>query len=135
MKRFVLVVLLLTGCAREKTPPAADTNLPPPPPPAMEIRSPRAGVRWIEGTTQVIRWRTTGVATINLGAALGGKDKGHMLVGAPALPDSLVWEIPAGFVTGFGPDSSADVRIRLEDAADPRRFVESPPFTIVGSPR
>ena len=135
MKRLVPVVLLLIGCAREKTPPAADANPPLPPPPALEILSPRAGVRWIEGSTQVIRWRANGVATINLGAAVGGKDKGHMLLGAPALPDSLVWEIPAGFVTGFGLDSAADVRIRLEDAADPRRFVESPPFTIVGSPR
>jgi hypothetical protein len=132
MKRFVLVALLFAACAREKTPPADDTN---PPPPAMEILSPRAGDRWAEGTKQVIRWRAIGITTINLGAAVGGKDKGHMLVGAPALPDSLVWEVPAGFVTGFGPDSSTNVRIRLEDAADPIRFVDSPPFTVVGSPR
>lgn len=132
MRRLALGLLVIAACAGEKAPPADDTNPAPPQSPAMEILSPRANDRWIEGTRQVIRWKTSGVATINLGAAVGGKDKGHMLVGAPALPDSLIWDIPVGFVTGFGPDSSTDVRMRLEDAADPSRFVESGRFTIVG---
>ena len=132
MRRFILALLVVAACGREKAPPADDTNPSRPLSPAMEILSPQKGDRWIEGTKHVIRWHTSGVATINLGAAMGGKDKGQMLIGAPASPDSLVWEIPVGFVTGFGPDSSADVRIRIEDSADPTRFADSDSFIIVG---
>jgi hypothetical protein len=135
MRRSVIALLAVVGCAREKPPPADDANPASPLSPSLEILSPRAGDRWGEGTRQVIRWRTTGVAAINLGAAVGGKDKGHMLIGAPALPDSMIWAIPVGFVTGFGPDSSTEVRIRLEDATDPARFVDSDSFTIVGAAR
>lgn len=69
---------------------------------------------------------------INLGAAVGGKDKGMLLTNAPAHPDSLRWAIPVGFVTGFGPSSSDQVRLRLENAADPQQWTEAGPFTITG---
>ncbi len=64
--------------------------------------------------------------------AMGGKDKGMLLVGAPAQPDSLVWKIPVGFVTGFGVASSDQVRLRLEDADSAGYYVEASPFTVRG---
>ena len=97
----------------------------------MQILSPRPGDRWAEGTDHVIRWRTSGIPAINLGAAVGDKDKGHLLLNVPSSTESLVWTIPVGFVTGFGPDSSNQVRLRLENATDPTQFVEAGPFTIL----
>lgn len=94
--------------------------------------APRAGDTLIEGSTYTIRWRVSGVPRINLGAVMGGKDKGHLLVDAPAVPDSLLWQVPVGFVTGFGISASSEVRLRLEDATDPSRYVEAGPFTIAG---
>jgi hypothetical protein len=138
MRRLAMVLLgLAAGCTRDKPPPPAtgDTTLSAVAEPALTILSPQAQDRWTEGTRQVIRWRVTGISAINVGAAMGGKDKGHLVLNAPPEPDSLVWEIPVGFVTGFGLDSASDVRIRLENAADPTQFVDSEPFTILGKGR
>ena len=41
---------------------------------------------------------------INLGVAMGGKVKGMILHDAPAAPGSIDWQVPVGFVTGFGPN-------------------------------
>jgi hypothetical protein len=128
-------LVIVGACSREKAPPGtARLDSAPAPAAAMRILAPVAGERWVEGTTHVIRW-TASAPRINLGAAVGGKDKGHLLLDAPSMPDSLTWDVPVGFVTGFGPDSATDVRIRLEDAADPTRFVISDPFTITGNPQ
>jgi hypothetical protein len=92
--------------------------------------SPVAGDIWVEGRTYTIRWRAEGVDSVNIGLALGGKDKGHAALGIPAAPDSLLWTVPPGFVSGFGLPRSDDVRVRLENARDPTHFVDSPPFTV-----
>jgi hypothetical protein len=55
-----------------------------------------------------------------------------LLVGAPAQPESLVWKVPVGFVTGFGVASSDQVRLRLEDADSAGHYVETRPFTVGG---
>jgi hypothetical protein len=86
----------------------------------------------VEGGTYVIRWAAPAGMRIDLGAAMGGKDKGMLLVGAPARPESLVWKIPIGFVTGFGVASSDQVRLRLEDADSAGHHVEAGPFTVRG---
>jgi hypothetical protein len=86
----------------------------------------------VEGETYVIRWSAPAGMRIDLGAAMGGKDKGMLLVGAPARPESLVWKIPIGFVTGFGVASSDQVRLRLEDADSAGHYVEAGPFTVRG---
>jgi hypothetical protein len=137
MRRLALVLIgLAAGCSREKTPPPANEGTHPGGTDSeMAILSPRGQDRWIEGTRQVIRWRTTGISAINIGAAMGGKDKGHLVLNASPETDSLVWEVPLGFVTGFGLDSTSDVRIRLENAEDPTQFVDSEPFTILGKGR
>jgi hypothetical protein len=98
----------------------------------LALLSPRAGDTLMEGHTYVIRWSAPSHMRINLGAAMGGKDKGMLLVRAPARPDSLVWKVPVGFVTGFGVKSSDQVRLRLEDADSAGRYIEAGPFTVVG---
>jgi hypothetical protein len=99
----------------------------------LALRAPRAGDTLVEGHSYVIRWSAPAGTRINLGAAMGGKDKGLLLVGAPARPDSLVWRVPVGFVTGFGVASSDQVRLRLEDADSAGRYVETGPFTVTGA--
>lgn len=98
----------------------------------FRIESPAAGTVWREGETHVIRWTRSREGAVNVGAVVGGKDKGHLAFALPAEADSLVWQVPVGFVTGFGPDRSDAVRIRVESADDPRIGAESAPFTIAG---
>jgi len=95
--------------------------------------SPAAGDTLVEGRTYVIRWTAGPVRRINLGAALGGHDKGLLLGNATAKPDSLKWTVPVGFVTGFGPPSSDQVRLRLENADSPGQWVEAGPFVVRGT--
>jgi hypothetical protein len=99
---------------------------------SLALLSPQAGDTLVEGETYVIRWSAPAGMRIDLGAAMGGKDKGMLLVGAPAQPESLVWKLPVGFVTGFGVASSDQVRLRLEDADSAGHFVEAGPFTVRG---
>lgn len=103
-------------------------------PPAFALLSPRAGDTLEEGRAYVIRWRAPSAMTINLGAVMGGKDKGYLLTAARSSPDSLVWTVPAGFVTGFGPPSSDQVRLRLENTDSSAQWIETGPFTIRGHP-
>jgi hypothetical protein len=87
----------------------------------LALRAPRAGDTLVEGHSYVIRWSAPAGTRILL------------LVGAPARPDSLVWRVPVGFVTGFGVASSDQVRLRLEDADSAGRYVETGPFTVTGA--
>jgi hypothetical protein len=96
----------------------------------VRVLRPAAGEIWTEGQTYTIRWRATGIARVDVGMALGGKDKGHLALNLPGLVDSLRWLIPDGFVSGFGISSSDQVRVRVENAADPAQFADSPRFTI-----
>jgi hypothetical protein len=99
------------------------------------FRSPTAGDTLVEGRTYTIRWASVPARRINLGAVMGGHDKGYLLTNAPAGLDSLVWTVPVGFVTGFGPSSSNQVRLRLENADSTDQWVETGPFVIRGAPR
>jgi hypothetical protein len=100
---------------------------------AFAITAPRAGDTLAEGRSYTIRWMAPDTMRINLGAAMGGKDKGLLLSNVQATPDSLVWTIPTGFVTGFGVASSGQVRLRLENAANPDQWTEAGPFTVSGT--
>ena len=97
------------------------------------IVSPAPGDEWREGGSYVIRWTSARGGAVNVAAAVGGKDRGHLAMRLPAGTDSLAWTVPAGFVTGFGPERSDAVRIRIEDAGDPAMGVTSEPFTIRGA--
>jgi hypothetical protein len=97
----------------------------------LVVLQPEAGDIWTEGESYTIRWRAPGTARVNVGLAMGGKDKGHPALDLPASTDSLRWRVPNGFVSGFGLQRSDAVRVRVEDARDPAQFAESPSFTIV----
>jgi hypothetical protein len=103
--------------------------------PVFAFRSPVAGDSLVEGHTYTIRWVSVPARRVNLGAAMGGHDKGYLLSNAPAGVDSLVWTVPVGFVTGFGPSSSDQMRLRLENADSTDQWVETGPFVITGVPR
>lgn len=94
------------------------------------IVSPAPGDEWHEGGTYVIRWVATRAGEVNVAAAVGGKDRGHLAMRLPAGTDSLRWTVPEGFVTGFGPERSDAVRIRIESAEDPAVGVTSEPFAV-----
>ena len=139
MRSLILLLLGISACrpTKEQTPDTGDsvsvTDTVARPRPTLGFVYPSQGDTLMEGSTYVIRWSAPGIARINLGVAMGGKDKGHLLIDAPATADSLVWQVPAGFVTGFGVPAASNIRLRLEDAGDQTRFVDSEPFTIVGS--
>jgi hypothetical protein len=101
------------------------------PAPQLAVLRPSAGEIWTEGESYTIRWRATGIARVNVGLALGGKDKGHAALDLPGTTDSLRWRVPIGFVSGFGLPRADDVYVRVEDARDPTRFADSPSFTVV----
>jgi len=97
------------------------------------FRSPTRGDTLVEGRTYTIRWASVPGRRINLGAVMGGHDKGFLLTNGPAGLDSLVWTVPIGFVTGFGPSSSNQVRLRLENADSTDQWVQTGPFVITGA--
>lgn len=135
--RLVIATAIgLSACNARPAPPATstatDTTRPPAGRLAFAITSPHAGDTLIEGQTYTIRWMAPDSFQINMGVAMGGKDKGMVLTDVPATPDSLIWTVPVGFVTGFGPASSDQIRLRMENARNPDQWTESGPFTIMG---
>ena len=124
------LVVLVAGmaCQRGNKPAPAGAA------PELGFRSPAAGDTLIEGHTYTIRWTSPPGMRINLGARMGGHDKGHLLINAPAGLDSLVWTVPSGFVTGFGPPS-AEVWLRLENADSSLQWVEAGPLVVTGASR
>jgi hypothetical protein len=130
-------LLLLTlacskGQERQSVPDSLGVS---PPQGTFAFLSPTAGDTLVEGRTYTIRWVSLPGKRINVGAVMGGKDKGFLLTNAPAGLDSLVWTVPVGFVTDFGPSSSNQVRLRLENADSSDQWVETGPFVITGVPR
>jgi hypothetical protein len=97
------------------------------------FRRPTPGDTLVEGRTYTIRWVSVPARRINLGAVMGGHDKGFLLTNGPAGLDSLVWTVPIGFVTGFGPSSSNQVQLRLENADSTDQWVQTGPFVITGA--
>ena len=100
---------------------------------AFAIIYPKSGDTLVEGRTYIIRWHAPDTMSINLGAAMGGHDKGLLLDHAPAKPDTLVWSIPVGYVTGlyntiFGraPDP-AGLKLQLQIPAMARRHLPDVP--------
>lgn len=127
-------LLLVLACHREAAlypaPPAKAITTPAP---RFALLSPAAGDTLVEGRTYTIRWVAVPGRRINIGAMMGGHDKGLLLHNAPSAPDSLAWTVPPGFVTGFGPSSSDQIRLRLENADSTDQWVETGPFVIRGA--
>jgi hypothetical protein len=130
------LLLLALACSKgQERPSAPDSSGASAPQADFAFRSPAAGDTLVEGRTYTIRWVSPPGSRVNLGAVMGGKDKGLLLTNAPAGLDSLGWTVPVGFVTGFGPSSSDQVRLRLENADSTDQWVETGPFVITGAPR
>ncbi|MEP6572791.1 MAG: hypothetical protein ABJD11_08845 [Gemmatimonadota bacterium] len=100
----------------------------------LVVIAPTRGDTLEEGRRYVIRWQGEGPRQVDISAAVGGKDKGHLVLNYDAALDSLSWTIPVGFITGFGPSIAENVRLRFEDASNPARYVESSIFSIRGIP-
>jgi hypothetical protein len=127
---FVVLALLLADCAKHAPAPApAVTHTNP------EFLAPQRGQVLVEGQSFTIRWQAPGWDSVNVAAVMGGKDRGHLAFSVPAATDTLAWQIPVGWVTGFGIVRADSVRLRLEDAGDPSQFVDSEPFTVRGADR
>lgn len=100
----------------------------------LAILSPTPGAVLTEGSSYTIRWRAPRGMRVSVGAAMGGKDKGHLAIDLPAGTDSLNWTVPKGFVSSFGPDHSDAVYLRIENATNPAQYADSNPFTVRAAP-
>ncbi len=133
----LVALVLLAGCDRRRQmmpPDGAASTAVETGPPAIEILSPVGTDTLVEGRTHVIRWTASGIQTLDIGAAVGGKDKGHLGIAIPASPDTLAWTVPEGFISGFGLEASSDARLVLESRDPEGASAESEPFTIVAQP-
>lgn len=134
----LMALVALAGCDRRRQmmpPDGADTGVAiVDSTPTIEILSPMGTDTLVEGRPHVIRWTASGVQTLDIGAAIGGKDKGHLGIAIPASPDTLVWTVPDGFISGVGLEASSNARLVLESRDPEGARVESEPFTIVAPP-
>lgn len=87
--------------------------------PFIKLISPRGGEVWEEGKTYEITWESQGVDNVYISVAVGGKDKGLLEEGGKSTIDAkrgkIAWNIPVGFITGFGVPRSDRVRIMIFD--------------------
>lgn len=104
--------------------------------PVIKIITPHGGAVWTEGETYEIRWESQGIDAVYISVAVGGKDKGLLEENGNNTIDTrqgkIAWQIPIGFVTGFGISQSEQVRIMILDAHDNTIRDLSGYFTIEG---
>ncbi|MBN1253704.1 MAG: hypothetical protein JXA50_00305 [Deltaproteobacteria bacterium] len=104
--------------------------------PSIKLISPRGGEVWEEGKTYEIRWESQGIDAVYISVAVGGKDKGLLEQEGNSKIDAkegkIAWEIPVGFVTGFGPAKSELVRVEIFDVHDYTICDLSGYFTVEG---
>lgn len=122
--------------AEVKITPIPTINLSPPqiPNATIKIISPKGGEVWMEGKTYDITWTSSGVNKINISAAMGGHDLGHIAFGINASAGKYSWTIPLGKVSGFGQSGSNDIKVKVEDSENTNIYSENNiPFTITSS--
>jgi len=135
---LAVLALVLAGCAKQSGSPSVSSASK-----AQEVAhaqdaarprfiAPHTGDILLEGHGFVIQWQAPGWRHVNIAAVMGGKDRGHLAMGRDGSLDTLNWQIPLGWVTGFGITRSDSVRLRLENADDPSDYVDSEPFTVSG---
>jgi len=105
--------------------------------PFIKLISPRGAEVWEEGKTYEIRWESQGVDNVYISVAVGGKDKGLLEQGGKSTIDAkkgmIAWNIPVGFITGFGVPRSDRVRIMVFDIQNSVISSVSDYFTIEGA--
>jgi len=95
------------------------------------LLSPNATTVCYEGEECEIHWVTEERGTLCIEAAVGGHDKGILNdCATPAQRGRWLWHVPRGFVSGFGPAISREVRVALYPAEREGERIVSPPFTI-----
>lgn len=105
--------------------------LPAPGGPSIEILMPNGGEVWSEGSTHTIVWRSSGVETVDIEVASGGKPLGHVAFGVDAESNELAWDLPVGLVSDFGVVESDGMRLRISSSEDPSVADQNDaPFTI-----
>lgn len=110
-------------------PPA--TASPPPSEPSITVLSPNGGEKWMEGGSYAITWEASGIETVDLALATGGKDLGFIATDVDAELGGYAWEIPSGLISGFGVCWADAMRLRISDSTNPSRYDENDaPFTI-----
>lgn len=82
--------------------------------PSITVLSPNGGETWVEGTTQVIRWTSTGVKHVGIDARCGGHDMGYITMNTPSTGE-YSWTIPDGYATGFTSAGCKNMYLRVED--------------------
>jgi hypothetical protein len=103
----------------------------PTPAPRITLITPNGGETWVEGETYRLQWRSSGVKQVNIAAAAGGKDLGHIATEVKADAGAYTWTIPKGFVSDFEPSGSDAMRIRVYAADNAEVYDENDaPFTI-----
>jgi hypothetical protein len=92
---------------------------------------------WAEGKTYEITWESQGVDNVYIAVAVGGKDKGLLEQGGKSTIDAkkgkIAWNIPVGFITGFGVPRSDRVRIMIFDIKNSAISSVSDYFMIEGA--
>jgi len=114
----------------EATPYTLTLTLSPTQEASIEFVEPDGNELWLEGTTQTIRWRSSGVEVVDIEAASGGK--AWLVAGqVDAVSGSYVWAIPVGLVSDFGVARSDDMRVQVSSSRDPSLYDQSDrPFTV-----
>lgn len=82
--------------------------------PFITLISPNGGEKWAEGSTQVIKWTSTGVQHVGIEARCGGKPLGYITMNTPST-GQYSWIIPIGYVTGFSTTGCNSMYVRVED--------------------
>lgn len=97
---------------------------------SIEVITPNGGEVWLEGSTHEILWRSSGIETVDVEAASGGKPW-VLAVDVNASSGQLVWEIPVGLISNFGIARSDAMRVRVSGSDYPQVYDESDePFTV-----
>ena len=99
--------------------------------PSLTVVVPNGGEVWKEGQTYRIRWRASAIDEVNIEAATGGKDLGHIASEVEADAQMYAWTIPEGYVSGFGAEGSDAMRVRIYATQNPEvADMNDDPFTI-----
>lgn len=99
--------------------------------PSIEVVAPDGDEIWLEGSTQTMMWRSSGVEKVDVEVASGGKPLGHVALGVDAAEEEYAWDIPVGLISNFGVTESDAMRVRISDHDNPNLYAETDdPFTV-----
>jgi hypothetical protein len=110
------------------------TILPISPGASVEVIRPNGGEVWLEGSTHTITWRSSGVDTVSIEAASGGRPW-VVAADVDATTGQLPWDIPVGLISNFGVAASDAMRVRVSSSDEPGLYDENDRLFTVRCPR